>query len=264
MSVKSRIAQLNARLAEKLTAKGVEADASETTTALIDKMDEIQQGGKGVLLTPEFFNDINTAVDITADMLEGVTALRKSAFAYWHINSIELPDTLTNITNQHIFSGVVFPEDYVFILPDSVTSTVGVYALAVTQCDTIDLGNGVSVVGSYAIAGSGVKNIIFGTSFREITNAVAFVNASKLVGLTFREGATVGTQSGVSFKSSPLSVESAKNLINVLVDCKGTDKEYKFSCIFSDATKTALEAEGATAPNGGTWLSYVEEKGWNI
>ena len=48
----SRTAQLNAHLAEKLTAKGVEADGSETTTALIDKVDDIPQGGGGLDLFP--------------------------------------------------------------------------------------------------------------------------------------------------------------------------------------------------------------------
>lgn len=45
MSVKSRIVELNTRLADTLTEKGVDADASETTTALIGKVAEIQQGG---------------------------------------------------------------------------------------------------------------------------------------------------------------------------------------------------------------------------
>lgn len=44
MSVKTRIQELNTRLAEKLTNKGVEADGSETTTALIDKVDRIKTG----------------------------------------------------------------------------------------------------------------------------------------------------------------------------------------------------------------------------
>ena len=44
MSVKNKIIQLNTRLADTLTEKGVEADASETTTALIDKVAEIPQG----------------------------------------------------------------------------------------------------------------------------------------------------------------------------------------------------------------------------
>ena len=44
MSVKSRVQELNARLAEKLTNKGVEADGTETTTVLIDKVDQISTG----------------------------------------------------------------------------------------------------------------------------------------------------------------------------------------------------------------------------
>ena len=50
MSVKSRIAELNARLADTLTEKGVQADASETTTALVGKVAQISQGGD---MTPE-------------------------------------------------------------------------------------------------------------------------------------------------------------------------------------------------------------------
>lgn len=45
MSVKQRIQTLNDRLAEKLTDKGVSADGSETTTVLINKVDEIKTGG---------------------------------------------------------------------------------------------------------------------------------------------------------------------------------------------------------------------------
>ena len=44
MSVKQRVQVLNERLAEKLNDKGVSADGSETTTALINKVDEIKTG----------------------------------------------------------------------------------------------------------------------------------------------------------------------------------------------------------------------------
>lgn len=44
MSVKQRVKILNERLAEKLTEKGVDADGSETTTALINKVDDIKMG----------------------------------------------------------------------------------------------------------------------------------------------------------------------------------------------------------------------------
>ena len=48
MSVKSRVQELNTRLAEKLTIKGVEADGTETTTALINKVDQIITGETNV------------------------------------------------------------------------------------------------------------------------------------------------------------------------------------------------------------------------
>ena len=68
MSVKTRIAELNARLAEKLTAKGVEADGSETTTALIDKVDDIPQGGGDSGL--DLFKYIYSPPTISTDIAE--------------------------------------------------------------------------------------------------------------------------------------------------------------------------------------------------
>ena len=44
MSVKKRVQELNERLADKLVQKGVEANGSETTTQLINKVDEISVG----------------------------------------------------------------------------------------------------------------------------------------------------------------------------------------------------------------------------
>ena len=46
MSVKKRIEELNRRFADKLSEKGVSADASDTTTELINKIDEIEVGIK--------------------------------------------------------------------------------------------------------------------------------------------------------------------------------------------------------------------------
>ena len=44
MSVSARIKELNKRLSQKLTAKGVEASETETTTSLINKMDNLPTG----------------------------------------------------------------------------------------------------------------------------------------------------------------------------------------------------------------------------
>lgn len=63
--------------------------------------------------------------------------------------------------------------------------------------------------------------------------------------------------------STLLSVESAKSFITALADNSGTANEFKFKVTFSETTKSLLEAEGATAPNGDTWLNYMTAKGWN-
>ena len=75
----------------------------------------------------------------------------------------------------------------------------------------------------------------------------------------------ITNKENLSFSSSPkLTLASAKNIIEALPDYSGTDDEYKYQCAFSNETKALLEAEGATSPNGNTWLDYIDDKGWNI
>lgn len=63
---------------------------------------------------------------------------------------------------------------------------------------------------------------------------------------------------------SNLSKETAKNIINALVDYStDTTNAYKYKITFASAVKTALNNEGATSPNGNTWLEYAYDKGWN-
>ena len=87
----------------------------------------------------------------------------------------------------------------------------------------------------------------------------SFLSCTKLKNITI-EG---NIYKDISFSTSPLTVESAKSIINALCDYSGTDKEFTCKVIFSSTTKTLLEEEGATSPNGDTWLEYVKEKGWN-
>lgn len=68
----------------------------------------------------------------------------------------------------------------------------------------------------------------------------------------------------VSMSACPLDLESAKNVIEHLMDYSGTDKDLTYKITFSDTTKALLEAEGATSPNGNSWLDYANDKGWNV
>ena len=67
----------------------------------------------------------------------------------------------------------------------------------------------------------------------------------------------------INFQGSPkLSVESARSIIESLVNYAGTDKEGLNSLILHANVWTRLEASGA-APDGGTWENYVIGKGWS-
>lgn len=64
-------------------------------------------------------------------------------------------------------------------------------------------------------------------------------------------------------RHSKLTLQSAKNVINALENHAGTDKAFTQSIVFHNDTKALLEADGNTAPDGGTWLQYAQNKGWN-
>lgn len=87
-----------------------------------------------------------------------------------------------------------------------------------------------------------------------------FTSCSRLTDISFVEGSVIGRS--INFKSSPLTVESAKRVITILEDYSGTADEYTYSVTFSASTLELLEAEGATAPNGDTWMNYIQSKGW--
>ena len=75
----------------------------------------------------------------------------------------------------------------------------------------------------------------------------------------------------ISFQSSPLNVESMKNIISNLKTYAGTSNEAKYTLTFTTACWTTLEAsgkpfdDGLTTDETLTWANYVSvNKGWNI
>lgn len=66
----------------------------------------------------------------------------------------------------------------------------------------------------------------------------------------------------LSFADSPLTVASMKSVISCLKNLTGTSAAGVNTITFNDACWTKLEAD-STAPDGGTWRSYVENTlGW--
>lgn len=65
----------------------------------------------------------------------------------------------------------------------------------------------------------------------------------------------------LSISASPLTVESAKSVINALKNYAGTDKELTYKLTLKSTVWTALNNAEAP-PNGATWKEYVQSLGW--
>lgn len=89
----------------------------------------------------------------------------------------------------------------------------------------------------------------------------SFNTASKLSSLLL-ENSIIGCS--INLQWSPLSVESTKSILLALKDFTGTGSEFTCKVTFLDTCWANLDAEGNTAPNGGTWRDYANSKCWNI
>lgn len=83
-------------------------------------------------------------------------------------------------------------------------------------------------------------------------------NASSLTNLKI--SGVIGKS--LSLSSSPLSVESAKSVINALKNYAGTSNNLKYKLTLKPAVWTALNNAEAP-PSGNTWQLYVNSLGWN-
>lgn len=88
-----------------------------------------------------------------------------------------------------------------------------------------------------------------------------FSNCSELRNLTI-EG-EIGKNFTMS-SNGKLTIDSLKSIINALVDYTGTSNEYKCTLTLNSGCRATLEAEGATSPNGNTWIEYIDDKKWNL
>ena len=129
---------------------------------------------------------------------------------------------------------------------------------------TVDLSN--CTDGSNAFncnSGGSVDNVTLKVTEKLTSASMFFYYNADLTTLTFTDDSVIAF--GIYLARSPkLTVESAKSVIKALKDFTGTGKEFTLTASFTAETKALLEAEGATAPNGLTWLDYATAKGWNI
>lgn len=72
---------------------------------------------------------------------------------------------------------------------------------------------------------------------------------------------TIGTDFDIHW--SPLTLESAKSIINCLKDYSNTNKANTYTVSFSATTWGYLDEDGNNSPAGTTWREYISSLGWN-
>ncbi len=160
---KSRLLELNTRLAQILTDKGVEATANETTTVLINKVADIS----------------NTSDDTHLRTLTGL--IQKD------VTAIVIPDGVTRI-GDYAFNRCSKLKSVT--IPDSVTSIGGNAFLQCPSLTSIKIPISVTSVGTYAFEGcTSLTNITIPDSVKSIY-AWAFANCTNLSSLTIPASVT--------------------------------------------------------------------------
>lgn len=76
------------------------------------------------------------------------------------------------------------------------------------------------------------------------------------------EGLIAGDDFNAQF--TVFTAETAINFIKCFANYAGTENENVYTATFSSSTKTALEAEGDTSPNGNSWIEYIADLGWRL
>lgn len=185
MSVTTRIQELNNRLATNLVSKGVSAEGTETTTELINKVNDIESGGTSVI-NPEwtdwrYFSYYNNRNNLVARLKYSDTANGKK-----FSNMFNHCDALTSIPQLDTSNGTDF-------------GSMFNNCRALTSISLLNMSN------------------VFGTNWSSM-----FYNCPALKNVTF-EG-TIPVRGNMSvFSSCPnLTVESLMSFINALTNMSDT------------------------------------------
>lgn len=269
-----RTTELNARLAEKLTEKGVEANETETVTALIDKVDDIKQGDPQDGIKMWLRNVTNTGV-LDGDELTEIGDIDLSVATTLRIgyNSTKLKSV------GNINAPVLTTADSAFRGSTALKSVGVLTAPELINATAMFYGNSsVEKFGGLVDAKpSNVDQMFFGVlQLVEVTEpldvsaappkhmAHNFIhNAINLERIWFVEE-SIGFGFTLATCGKNIEVDCLKSVIRGLKNYAGTENEFVYTLGLSAVHKQKLEAEGATAPNGMTWLEYVDAKGWNV
>lgn len=205
MSVTTRIQELNNRLATNLVSKGVSAEGTETTTELINKVNDIESGGTSVI-NPEwtdwrYFSYYDNRNDLVAKLKYSDTANGKNFsnmfYACSSLTTIPQLDTSNGTNFGAMFNGCSALTSILQLSTSNGTNFNGMFSNC-TALTTISLLNMSSMSGTSCIN--------------------MFYNCTALKNITF-EG-TIPVRGNMSvFSSCPnLTVDSLMSFINALTN----------------------------------------------
>ena len=178
---KARLLELNAKLAETLTNKGVTATADETTTVLVDKVSDISGVSDDSILASLIDRSIKSIT-----IPDSVTSIGNSAFSNCNsLTSIIIPDGVTSIGNSAFYNCNSLTS---IIIPDGVTS-ININPFSI--CDhisSITISNSVTSIGNGAFSYCRrLVSITIPNSVTSIGNSVFYL-CSSLKNVTLGDG----------------------------------------------------------------------------
>ena len=205
MSVTTRIQELNNRLATNLVSKGVAAEGTETTTELINKVNDIESGGTSAI-NPEwtdwrYFSYYDNRNDLVAKLKYSDTANGKDFsnmfYACSSLTTIPQLDTSNGTNFGAMFNGCSALTSILQLSTSNGTNFNGMFSVC-TALTTISLLNMSSMSGTSCIN--------------------MFYNCTALENVTF-EG-TIPVRGNITvFSTCPnLTVESLMSFINALTN----------------------------------------------
>ena len=294
MSVSARIKELNKRLSQKLTAKGVEASETETTTSLINKMDNLPTGQNDIdfrgLTNWQHFsyrNNRNTFVEklkysdtsngeVFSDMFYGCSELttipqidttKGTSFGYMFYGCSKLTTIpQINTSNGEVFNNMFSGCSKLTTIPqiDTTKGTSFDYMFygcsELTTIPQIDTTKGTSF--GYMFYGCSKLTTIpqINTSNGEVFNNM-FSSCSALTNLTI--AGSINT-SGMNFRSATkLSKASITSVVNALsASASGKSITFSKTAIDSAFETSSGAADGSTSDE---WLNLIATKSnWTI
>ena len=209
MSVTTRIQELNNRLATNLVSKGVSAEGTETTTELINKVNDIESGGTSVI-NPEwtdwrYFSYYDNRNDLVAKLKYSDTAngtnFSSMFYACSLLTTIPQLDTSNGTNFGAMFNGCSALTSILQLSTSNGTNFNGMFngCSALTTIPLLNMSN------------------VSGTSWSNM-----FYNCTALENVTF-EG-TIPVRGNITvFSTCPnLTVESLMSFINALTNMSDT------------------------------------------